>query len=124
MTTAARNWRLPLCTVLVVLAGCGASGAHYRPIVDGASGERFEADLAACQDVSRQREYLNADVRSSALIGAAFGALLGSDSLGEAAAGAGVVGVLSGARRAWEVRAERKQIIIECMHQRGHRVVG
>ncbi len=53
---------------------------------------------------------------------AALGAVIGGleDGLGGAVVGSG----LGAGSRAWETRTERKNIVIQCMTGRGHRVVG
>lgn len=108
---------LVLATVAVALGGCFATGAKHRPIVDGSDPRRYEADLAACQDVARQRSYVNADVQLNAAIGGAVGAVV--DGVEGAVAGAAIGG---GAAAVDTVR-ERKAIVINCMEGRGHRVV-
>lgn len=114
--------------VTLTLSACGASGAKYSPIVDGPTDFVYTSDLADCQSLSEQRRYLNDDVKSDAAAGAVVGAVIGaldeSDSLEGAVAGAIVGGALSAGGRAWETHEERKEIIISCMVQRGHRVVG
>ncbi len=106
--------------------GCAHSGAKYEPIVDGDMTAQYTADLGACQSLATEREYTNGDVKSETTAGAVTGAVLGAidDGLEGAVGGAIAGSVLAGGARAWETRDERKQIIIECMRQRGHRVVG
>ena len=119
----------------LALSACAGSGSEYRPIVDGPRGPAFSADLAACQDVAKQRSYANAEVRSDAAAGAALGGLVTGLAVGveEGDLGAGVVGALIGAaiggaaaggERAWETQGERKNIVVACMQGRGHNVVG
>ncbi|MYE81342.1 MAG: glycine zipper family protein, partial [Gammaproteobacteria bacterium] len=74
----------------VVLGGCFATGAKHRPIVDGSDPRKYEADLAACQEVARQRSYLNPDVQMQAAIGGAVGAVV--DGVEGAVAGAAIGG--------------------------------
>ena len=106
-----------LAALAVALGGCFATGAKHRPIVDGSDPWKYEADLAACQDVARQRSYVNADVQMHAAIGGAVGAV--ANGVEGAVAGAAIGG---GAAAVDTVR-ERKAIVINCMEGRGHRVV-
>ena len=114
-----------LCCCALVSA-CGSTSAQYQPIVDGPRDDVYTQDLAACGGLAEQREYLNDDVKSEALLGAGVGAVIGGLEDGfEGALGAGLLTAAIGAGgRAWETREERKGIVIECMRQRGHRVVG
>ncbi len=120
-----------LSSLLASLAvtACANTGAAYEPIVDGPVSESYAADLASCQQLATEHAYLNANTRTDALIGAGIGAIAGvaddevSDTEG-AVAGA-VVGAIAGAGAgAAEVHEERRQIVIECLQGRGHRVVG
>ncbi|MCU7919740.1 MAG: glycine zipper family protein [Candidatus Thiodiazotropha sp. (ex Dulcina madagascariensis)] len=113
-------------SVAALLSACGTTGSQYRPIVDGDKHSHYEVDLVTCSSLSRERRYTNDDVKSEALLGAAVGAVAGAidDGSDGALGGAIVGGVLGGGGRAWETREERKRIVIECMKQRGHRVVG
>ena len=116
-----------LVTLLTAgLGACGTTGSHYQPIVDGQVKERYYADLQACQQLSEQREYFNDDVKSEALFGAIVGAAVGAldDGKDGAVEGALVGGAAHAIGKAWDTRYERKQIIVECLKQRGHRVVG
>lgn len=112
--------------VSALLTGCANTAAKYQPIVDGEKNARFDADLQACQEVATQRSYLNDDVKTNAILGAGIGALVGAAEDGvEAALGGAVLGATAGgAGRSWETREERKAIVIKCMQQRGHPVVG
>lgn len=120
---------LVLATSLIVtslLSGCANTAADYEPLVDGPKDALFYDDLADCKQLAEQREYLNGDTKSEALLGAGIGALAGAvgGDGGDILAGAVVGGALSAGGRAWETRDERKGIVVECMLGRGHRVVG
>lgn len=106
-----------LAAAAVALGGCFATGAKHRPIVDGGDPRKYEADLAACQDVARQRSYGNPDVQLHAAIGGAIGAV--ADGLEGAVAGAAI----GGGTAAFDTVRQRKAIVINCMEGRGHRVV-
>lgn len=106
-----------LALVAVALGGCFATGAKHRPIVDGSDPRKYEADLAACQEVARQRSYLNPDVQMHAAIGGAVGAVV--NGFEGAVAGAAV----GGGTAAVDTVRERKAIVINCMEARGHNVV-
>lgn len=110
----------------LLLSGCGATGSDYRPVVDGAPGVGYERDLAACQQLSTERSYVNDEVRSAAAVGSGIGATVGAleDGVGGAVAGAVVGAVVGGAGRSWQTLDERRAIVIECMKQRGHAAVG
>lgn len=109
-----------------LLTGCANTASDYEPIVDGPKDALFYDDLAACKNLAEQREYLNGDTKSEALLGAGLGAVVGAigGDTGDIVGGALVGGALSAGGSAWEVRGERKNIVIECMSGRGHRVVG
>lgn len=113
-------------TTGLLLTGCGSTAAQYQPIVDGPKDAAYQNDLTACSALAEQRDYLNDDVKSEALLGAGIGAVVGAldDGLGGAVAGAAIGSATTAGGRAWDTREERKQIVISCMRQRGHRVVG
>ena len=108
-----------------LLAGCLNTGAKHRPIVDGSDPERYEADLAVCQALARQRPHMNEDTKLDTSIGAAVGGVVGAVTGGaEGAIGGAVAGAtgsaIQGSRRTVD---ERKGIVIRCMVGRGHNVV-
>ncbi|MCV6589535.1 MAG: hypothetical protein OIF57_10960 [Marinobacterium sp.] len=113
-------------TLTALLTGCGSTAAQYQPIVDGPKDALYNSDLAACSELAEQREYLNDDVKSEALLGAGIGALAGlADDGGSGAVAGALVGSAAAAGgRAWETRDERKAIVVACMRGRGHKVVG
>lgn len=108
----------------IALSGCFATGAQHRPIVDGGDLANYETDLAECQHVAEQREYVNEETKTDALIGAVIGALAGigeskEDTIGGAAVGA----LIGGGAQAYQTIDERKKIVIRCMQGRGYNVV-
>ena len=119
----------PITVVVVLgafLGGCAGSGSSYVPVVDGTQSHAFDRDLLACQQVAKQLKFNNGDVRSNAALGAGVGAVIGAVDSGIEGAIVGAVlgGALEGGGRAWEVRDERKGIVINCMAGRGHNIVG
>ena len=108
------------------LVACGNTGADYQPVLDGTPGAHYSADLAACQQLAKQRSYLNDNVKSEAALGAGLGALVGAADEGVegAIAGAVVGGLLGGASRSWETVEDRQQVVTACMQGRNHPVVG
>lgn len=112
--------------VTLSLCACANTGADYSPIIDGPTDISYSQDLAECRALARQRSYTNGDVQSDALLGAGIGALAGGidDGVGGALGGLLVGGLLGGGGRAWETQEERKQVVVSCLSQRGHRVVG
>lgn len=117
---------LSAIAVVNLLSGCANldSGASYRPIVDGGILTHYERDLTACQQVARQRKYLNDDAITDAAVGAIIGSLAGSggnrnDIIGSALIG----GTLGAATKVVDAHTERKNIVINCMRQRGYNTV-
>lgn len=124
-----KQFQITLATTLLTtlaLTGCGSTASNYQPLVDGTPNANYTADLADCAALAEKREYLNDDVKSEALLGAGLGAVVGilEDGSEGAIAGALVGGATGAGSRAWEVRDEQKQIVIQCMRGRGHKVVG
>ncbi len=117
---------ISFATVCCVITGCANSGARYRPIVDGEATATYAADLNACQTLATSREYVNGDVNTEALLGATVGALAGALEDGTDGFFAGAVAgtLVGGADRVWAVRDERKAIVVRCLQNRGHNVVG
>ncbi len=110
-------------------AGCANTGARYQPLADGPVSAAYESDLASCQTLATGRNYMNADTKTDAAIGAGIGAIAGiadddiSDTEGLIAGM--IVGALAGGGSAMiETREQRRQIVIQCMQGRGHSVVG
>jgi len=117
---------LSLLTTSVVITGCANTSAGYQPIIDGETTVTYKQDLQACQKLAGSREFDNGDVRTEALLGATFGALTGALEEGTDGLIVGAVAgsLIGGADRAWEVRDERKSIVVKCLENRGHNVVG
>ncbi|MEL6688376.1 MAG: glycine zipper family protein [Pseudomonadota bacterium] len=117
---------LAFVSAACLITGCASSGAAYQPVVDGPKGPAYQADLQDCQQLAETRQYDNADVRTSATVGAGIGGLIGAvdGGVGEAAAGAVIGGLFGGGGEALETREERKEIVKNCMVGRGHNVVG
>ena len=113
---------LPL---LGLLTACGGTGSDYVPINDGAPAPGFETDLAACQEVARQKPLIDGETREDALIGATIGALAGlAEDDVSGLGGALVGGAVGGTAGALERREDRAEIVTACMKGRGHAVVG
>jgi hypothetical protein len=112
---------LPL---VLVLSGCQSSGADYRPIVDR-PGPNYEADLAACQGLAKQKSYASEDTALNTGVGVAGGALLGGVLGGWSGAGIGAgVGAAGGlGKSAIDTQSARGNIVKKCMEKRGYNVV-
>lgn len=100
------------------------AGSGHRPIVDGGDLSNYEVDLTECQAVAEQREYMNDETKSDAAIGATIGALAGAGGdRGDIIGGALVGAVVGAGGKAYDTRTERKNIVINCMRNRGYNTV-
>lgn len=121
---------LPIALISALsLTACAGGGAAYRPITDGPQDAQYAGDLQDCRAVAETRNYMNSDTRTSAAIGAGLGGLVGlidaENADVEDFIGGAIVGALfGGGEGALNTRSERKQIVMNCMAGRGHRVVG
>ncbi|MEO1107665.1 MAG: glycine zipper family protein [Pseudomonadota bacterium] len=108
----------------LTLTAC--ADANDPLIVDGHRNPNFQSDLAACEQVSLQKEKSN----DSAIAGAIVGGLVGAaeadsgDALAGLGVGAAVGGLLGTAEDSSELDEARKSIVFNCMRGRGHNVVG
>ncbi len=117
---------LVVMTAAVLMGACTTlnSGSGHRPIVDGGDLSHYEVDLRDCQMVAEQRDYLNDETKSDAAIGAILGALAGADGDRGDIIGGAIVGAAVGAGgKAYDTRTERKNIVINCMRNRGYNTV-
>jgi len=110
--------------MMVVLAGCGA----HRPVIDpkaSAHPERYETDLAECQQLAQQAPGAGAGAAGGAAIGAAIGAGVAVASGHKASAGqaAGGAAVLGGAKGAGSGAQERNKMVSTCLRGRGYAVL-
>ena len=111
----------------MLLTGCATRGANYRPMIDtkGVDFNKFEVDLASCQEYARTQAGAKEGAVAGAIVGAAFGALLaavaGSNyDTGAAARVGGVTGAASGASGA---NQDQETIIKRCLQGRGYSVL-
>ncbi|WP_170461002.1 glycine zipper family protein [Ruegeria arenilitoris] len=117
-------WPLALVT-----AACSGTGAQHQPVLSAEPGPAYAADLDQCRALAKSQDLWNPETRSQALIGAGVGALAGisDDTVGntEGAIAGAAVGSTAGAfAGAAEMRNTRRDILIECLRQRGHPVAG
>ncbi|NRB20513.1 MAG: glycine zipper family protein [Rhodobacteraceae bacterium] len=116
---------LILPMTLAVVA-CSGTGADYTPITDGAPTAEFQSDLTACREVSKKHRWDNAEAREDIVISTVLGAVLGAanGNSGSALGGALVGAVGSSVGGGVNTRDDRKDIVVSCIQQRGHNVVG
>ena len=117
---------IALATAASIMTGCTSmqTGANHRPIVDGTDLPNYEQDVAQCQELARQRGYLNDQTKADAAIGAVLGALAGSDGDRGNIIGGAIVGGIAGASSgALDARTERRNIVIKCMEKRGYQTL-
>lgn len=114
-----------LTAVIALGTACAETGANHTPVVDGTRNVNFATDLSACQGLARQQPVVDGETGNAMLVGAAIGAALGAaDDEGDAAEGA-LAGALGGALAdTVKTPRDRKAMVVACMRQRGHRVVG
>ncbi|MFV0322101.1 MAG: glycine zipper family protein [Alphaproteobacteria bacterium] len=110
---------------IIGLAACSGVGANYEPTVDGVKDAKYYGDLAACQNLSKEKSYASNRNAGATALGAGIGALTRSkgdrgDIAEGAAIGAGVAAAGSGVLTA----SERQNVIKNCMRGRGHNIVG
>lgn len=115
--------------VLAISAACSGTGAQHQPVLSAAPAAGYDEDLDQCRALAKSQGIWNPETRSTAAIGAAVGALAGladdtvSDAEG-AVAGAVVGGAAGAAAGAADMRNTRKDILIQCLRDRGHPVAG
>ncbi|MGH1414126.1 MAG: glycine zipper family protein [Pelagimonas sp.] len=110
---------------VLVVAACADSGASYQPILDGPPSAAFQSDLAACQSLARNQKQFDQETLGAAVVGGGAGAVLGElDEDGDALSGAIVGAIAGGAAGAVNASERRESIVVECLRNRGHRVVG
>lgn len=118
---------LPVCGAAFFVAACSAP-VDRRLVVDGTRNAAFETDYAHCHALARS--YSDGSTKEAALAGAAVGAVAVAvdaekeDRLGGAVAGAGLGALLGAAGAQEDLDKERRNVLIRCMQNRGHRVVG
>ena len=120
---------LSTCVLSLVVSGCATTGAgsQYRPIIykRGVDFNKFEVDLAQCQEYALNQPSAATGAAAGAVAGAAFMALLAAVAgskydAGAAARVGGVTGAVSGAAGA---ETDKREIIRKCLRGRGYSVL-
>lgn len=136
---------LPLALAsAVALTACAGGGINHEPIIDGPYTQTYAMDVAQCRQIADGRGYDNADVRTAAALGAGLGALAGligggrsyhhhwrghgrrdnADKTEDVLLGAAIGAATGGGAQALKTREQRRQILLNCLAGRGHRVLG
>lgn len=118
------------------LSACATRGANVVPIIDAPNSPKLQADLGECQQLAAQRS-VNSDVLESAVIGAGYGALIGSSfggnrrfgfsdrGRGENALAGATAGSVAGAGVGiYRGQQAQANIVYRCMAGRGYRILG
>lgn len=114
---------------LLMTAACSGTGAQHQPVLSATAEPGYEQDLSACRDLAKSQGLWNPETQTQAALGAAIGALAGAadgtgDSTGNVLAGALVGGVTGAGAGALDMRDTRKDILLQCLRDRGHPVAG
>jgi len=115
---------LMITALLPSLVACAGSGANYTPILDGQPTSTFQSDLEACQALARNQNQFDQERVAATVLGAGAGAILGEADSGDALGGAVAGALAGGVASSVDVNEQREAIVIECLRDRGHRVVG
>lgn len=122
----------------LILSACagGYAGSDYTPVIDvqqsgRANNRNYDSDLSYCQSLASQRSVLTAGGQSgavSAIVGAGIGALggvlVGGGNVAEGALiGAAGSALSVGTYRAIQANSAKQDIVMNCMRERGWRVV-
>lgn len=120
-----------LTNSLIAAITLGALGACTAPVdrplvTDGTRNATFDADYASChtQAATFQNGAGAQTTAAGAAIGATIGALDADDAWEGALAGAAVGGLIGAAENASATDTERRNVLIRCMQNRGHNVIG
>jgi outer membrane lipoprotein SlyB len=110
-------------SVVISLSGC----ARDRIVIDKQYVDMYayERDLAECRTYAEETDSVGAEAAKGAaggaVVGAAIGAVLGNSRTAEKLGGVGAItGTLRGAKRS---KAEKLQIVKNCLSGRGYRVL-
>lgn len=130
MTQTSKKFTALLAFGALALQACANMGAAYQPMVDGPRDARYYANLSDCQNLAKSNSLITGEVKEGAALGAAAGGLTvaldgdGNHSLAGLLGGALIGAAAVGGVEAYEARGDRKKIVIRCMSNRGHKVVG
>ncbi|GAA6179683.1 MULTISPECIES: YMGG-like glycine zipper-containing protein [unclassified Shimia] len=119
---------LTVCLLASITLGLGACTSPVdRPLtVDGTRNAHFDGDYNACH--AQAASFTNGAGMQSAAAGAAIGAAIGAleadDEWEGALAGAAIGGLVGSAENASATEDERRNVLIRCMQNRGHDVIG
>lgn len=119
--------KISAVTLVCFVSACANSGSNYTPVIDGAVGPNYNADLQQCQGLAASQATMDASTGRSVATGAGVAAATSvlindnSNMLGEAAAVGALAGLTS---NAVQKNASRETIIKNCMRGRGYNVVG
>lgn len=117
--------------LLIGLLGLGACSDYptTRPLaVDGPRNANFAQDEAECYALASN--YNPGEMAGSIGAGAAEGALVGALTSGRGSStewglkGAAIGGLMGAAEGQYETDKAQRQVMINCMQGRGHRVIG
>ncbi|MEX0286605.1 MAG: glycine zipper family protein [Paracoccaceae bacterium] len=113
--------------IAALLSGCETTGANYVPVIDGAVGPNYQADLAACQQLARTQPALDDSAALNTVAGAGAAAATTAiiDNSGTNVLDAAIIGAAAGLTgSALQQQANKQQIVINCMRGRGYNVIG
>ncbi|MFY0622824.1 MAG: glycine zipper 2TM domain-containing protein [Pelagimonas sp.] len=122
--------RLQILTVSSVITLISACTAPVdRPLtVDGPRAFGYDADYAACYNLASG--FTDGTPREGATTGAVLGGIVGAldasdgDKIEGAVVGAAAGALIGSAEAHEKLTEERRDVLIRCMQNRGHRVVG
>lgn len=120
------NVKLICLTGLIILGACTAP-MERRYTVDGPRNAMFATDLSQCKTLANS--YRSEAPTQGAMVGAASGAVFGAldnedDRTDGALVGAAIGAVTGVAAAQDERRDEQRNVVIRCMQNRGHAIVG
>ncbi len=120
------NFKIVLLISAITLAAC-TKPMDRSYVIDGPRNAMFSQDLKGCKELADN--YRPEARAKGAMIGATAGAVFGAlDNQDDAAEGALVgagVGSLAGAAAAQdELNLEKRNVVIRCLQNRGHKVIG
>ncbi len=117
-----------MLTCTAMLIGLAVSACDLAPSakplrLSGPVGATFSQDEAECRNIAQQYDQTlsSGGAIAGALIGAAVGA---GESHEEALAGAAIGGLVGAAEGTLDKEESQRDMIIRCMQNRGHPVIG